>query len=274
MRHTIFLFSILIVLSKSLYTNYQLLNPTEQKTIIFIHGLSDSLEFWNPLTTALSSSYRTLSYDLRGHGKSKFQSCKPVITTYEKDLLLLLKNLNIKKAVFVGFSMGSLIASKIAIDHPNMVEGLILMSTYSKVYGNSLKPFLNFENKLKISYGDFFDAIIPYVLDEQTIKDNKEALKNLKKEKAKTASIEGLLIAVRTCQNFDDYDELKLINTPTVIFSGENDKLTTVDMQKVVKDNVNGAVMIILKNTMHNVLIDANVPTILSTIQQLLGKIW
>ena len=46
--------------------NYEL--EGEGKTIVFVHGLSDSLEYWKVLSENLKNDYQTLIYDLRGHG--------------------------------------------------------------------------------------------------------------------------------------------------------------------------------------------------------------
>ena len=261
--------SAITLLYLAVIINYEQLNPTEEKTIVFIHGLSDTLDFWDPLVSQLYSSYRTITYDLRGHGHSEYKICKPDISVYERDLLSLLQTLKVRKAVFVGFSMGSLIAQRFAIDHPEMVKGLVLMSTYSYLNAKTVQPFIKFENALNNNYEEFFDSIIPYVMSKESIEQYKEVLEELKKEKAKTANIEGLLSAVRACKAFNDYTELKSIKTPTIIFAGEKDQLTTMEMQTYVKDNIKGAVLIELEDTYHNVLTDPNVPKILDAIKKL-----
>ena len=42
----------------------------EGKTIVFIHGLSDNLHYWDKLVYRLKKDYKILRFDLRGHGKS------------------------------------------------------------------------------------------------------------------------------------------------------------------------------------------------------------
>ena len=80
--------------------NYEL--EGEGKTIVFVHGLSDSLEYWKVLSENLKNDYQTLIYDLRGHGESSDDDKNTTIDLYQEDLYQLLNALNIENAVFIG----------------------------------------------------------------------------------------------------------------------------------------------------------------------------
>ena len=108
--------------------NYQL--EGEGKTIVFVHGLSDSLKYWNKLTNELKNEYQILSFDLRGHGNSTDDDSQTTINLYQEDLHCLLKALDIENAVFIGLSLGGNIILDFAINHPEMVNGLIVMSSF------------------------------------------------------------------------------------------------------------------------------------------------
>ena len=95
--------------------------------LILIHGLSDDLRLWNHLIPELSRKYCTITLDLRGHGSSS----KPRDTSYSigqfsRDIYSLLVELDIKKANFIGFSMGGAIAQELAVNYPDMVSSLVL----------------------------------------------------------------------------------------------------------------------------------------------------
>ena len=80
--------------------NYQL--KGEGKTIVFVHGLSDNLHYWDILTNELASRYQVLTYDLRGHGSSGDDDRQSSIDLYQEDLYCLLNELNIDNAVFIS----------------------------------------------------------------------------------------------------------------------------------------------------------------------------
>lgn len=119
--------------------NYEL--EGEGKTIVFVHGLSDSLVYWKVLTETLKKDYQTLIYDLRGHGESTDDDRNTTIDLYQEDLYQLLNALNIEDAVFIGLSLGGNVILDLAVNHPEMVKGLIVMSSFPE-HDEKLKKIL------------------------------------------------------------------------------------------------------------------------------------
>lgn len=82
---------------------------------------------------ALSSRYKTIFFDLAGHGRST-KGKKPVsITGLADDLKKMLDELGIKKAVLSGYSHGGLVAQEFALKYPERSEALILSGGFSKI---------------------------------------------------------------------------------------------------------------------------------------------
>ena len=117
-------------------------------TLLFIHGLSDNLQYWKGLTSHLKRYFQVVRVDLRGHGGSELGSEKISIDCYADDLMGLLDKLNIKRVNLIGFSLGGAVALDFTIKYPQLVDSLILMSTFFKVgnirqsYLKDLKKFL------------------------------------------------------------------------------------------------------------------------------------
>lgn len=96
------------------------------RTIVLIHGgLADS-RLWDDQFKEFARHFRVLRYDLRGFGKSDF-SMGPL--SHVEDLAALLKSLGIEKASLVGLSLGGMVAADFALEHPSMVERLILVAS-------------------------------------------------------------------------------------------------------------------------------------------------
>lgn len=96
------------------------------RTVVLIHGgLADS-RLWDDQFNVLAKYYRVIRYDLRGFGKSAF-SMGPY--SHIEDLYALLKFLKVKKASFVGLSLGGVIAMDFALEHPEIVNAFILTSS-------------------------------------------------------------------------------------------------------------------------------------------------
>lgn len=93
--------------------------------VVFIHaGFLDN-RMWDLQFQLFSKSYKVIRYDVRGFGRSDIARSK---FSDHKDLQTLLKNFGIERASLVGVSNGGRIALDFAVEHPNMVQCLILVS--------------------------------------------------------------------------------------------------------------------------------------------------
>ena len=80
------------------------------ETVVFVHGLSDNLTYWEFLASNLRHDYQVVRTDLRGHGQTELGDDEISIGTYVEDLHDLLIDLNIDKINLIGFSMGGTVA--------------------------------------------------------------------------------------------------------------------------------------------------------------------
>ena len=237
------------------------------KTIVFIHGLSDSLEYWMPLSSALKNDYKVLSYDLRGHGKSELGFSEFTMDMLVDDLHGLFEDLDIDKASLIGLSMGGNVALSFALKYPELVDKLVLMSTYSETDTNLKSKFKEFDDAISISFEEFYDVIIKYVLPEEMINEFKDVLEEVKIEAAKNANLKAIKNAIDIGIEFNITSRLAEIDSQALILSGRDDEITTVEIQEILKDNIADSEMIIFDNTKHNLLIGDNVDEILKLIR-------
>ena len=251
--------------------NYEL--EGEGKTIVFVHGLSDSLAYWKVLSETLKNDYQTLIYDLRGHGESSDDDRNTTIDLYQEDLYQLLKALNIENAVFVGLSLGGNVILDLAVNHPETINGLIVMSSFPEHDEELKRIFDDFNNAIDKGFVEFFDTILPYTLTEDLLEEHKELLENLKHEAAKTANLEGIKKGINAGYGFDLTDKLNEINAPTLVIAGEEDNLTSLDIQRKISDNIEDAELIVLEKTKHNILIGRNIEKVLNIIHEFMSKI-
>lgn len=96
------------------------------KTVVLIHGGLVDSRLWDEQFKEFAKHCRVIRYDLRGFGKSQF-SYGPF--SHVDDLYGLLKTLNVERASLVGLSLGGIIATDFALEHPEMVDALVLTSS-------------------------------------------------------------------------------------------------------------------------------------------------
>lgn len=78
----------------------------EGRAVVFIHGLSDNLNYWQILTSNFKNDYKSIRFDLRGHGLSELGNEEITVDLFSEDLLNLLNELHIDNVDIVGFSLG------------------------------------------------------------------------------------------------------------------------------------------------------------------------
>ena len=103
--------------------NYQIRGQGEP--IVLIHGLFGSLENLGMVAKPLSEHYQVISVDVRNHGLS-FHQNDMEYRDLAQDVISVLEHLNIKRAMFLGHSMGGKVAMQIALSFPDYVEKLIV----------------------------------------------------------------------------------------------------------------------------------------------------
>lgn len=101
-----------------------------QPTIVFLHGIAATAKTWESVIKNLDTKkYRLVALDLLGFGQSpKPQRCRFTVNDHMRAVKKTLYSLGIKKATFVGHSMGSIIATHYATKNPKKIERLFLVS--------------------------------------------------------------------------------------------------------------------------------------------------
>lgn len=116
--------------------NEKLINIVELGTgtdpIVYIHGLGGTMEFYRPLidATKTKGSHKHILYDLEGHGLTPTKASSAVtMDSLVDDLASIVASpeFSIKSATLVSHSMGGLIAMNFALKHPSLVKKLILI---------------------------------------------------------------------------------------------------------------------------------------------------
>jgi pimeloyl-ACP methyl ester carboxylesterase len=103
--------------------------------IVFIHGWASSRKVYARLISHFRTEYRCVALDLLGHGESDAPLPSLAgediysLSGLAKSIDVLLSHLSIKRATFVGWSLGSAIALTIGLTYPQIVENLILVAT-------------------------------------------------------------------------------------------------------------------------------------------------
>lgn len=238
------------------------------RPLVFIHGLSDSLLYWEFLASHLKRDYQIIRMDLRGHGESYLGNDEVNIDLYVSDLKNLLDDLNLDNVDLIGFSLGGAIALDFSLKYPENVSSLVLMSSFSKSDEYLTNIFTQFKDALKNSFEDFYDLILPMVLCPEVIDDNREALDQIREFASKTANTDAYIKAVDACMEFDVDDSLSKIEVPTLVMSGKYDEISLLSSQKTIQKKIKNSELIVFDNVKHNLLVGKNNERVLEVLEK------
>lgn len=96
--------------------------------IILLHGLDGNLAGFEDLQHQLASSYKVLTYDLRGHGKSS-KSESYDLNDHVEDLKILMEKLNIHEAHILGHDLGGVVAKLFTDKYAYRVKSLTTIAS-------------------------------------------------------------------------------------------------------------------------------------------------
>jgi pimeloyl-ACP methyl ester carboxylesterase len=95
--------------------------------VVLLHGFLDSWRSFEPVLSCLPESIHAIALTQRGHGDADRPTAGYGVWDFSGDLLAFMEVLRLGPAVIVGHSMGSAVALRFALDHPNRVCGLVLV---------------------------------------------------------------------------------------------------------------------------------------------------
>lgn len=224
----------------------------EGEAIVFTHGASWDHASWQPQVDYFSKQYKTIVWDVRGHGKSTLPEGEVDSEDFTKDLIGLLDHLNIDSANLCGLSLGGHISIQVAVQHPDRVKSLILIAT----------PFTNTFNsyeRMLVPLNRFSSMFIPMQLMASL---QANMLSNF--NYSNKAYIEEAVIQIPK-QNWvrlwdaitrmESKEHLKLINSPTLIMYGDHDTMIGSQQQYMYQEIPNAEIQVI-KNANHATNLD------------------
>jgi pimeloyl-ACP methyl ester carboxylesterase len=99
------------------------------EALLLIAGIGYGTWLWAKQIPELSKYFSVIAFDNRGVGRSDKPDIEYTISLLASDAYELLRALNVERAHILGISLGGFIAQQLALDHPEIVNKLILCST-------------------------------------------------------------------------------------------------------------------------------------------------
>ncbi|ROO83480.1 pimeloyl-ACP methyl ester carboxylesterase [Actinocorallia herbida] len=99
--------------------------PRDADVLLLVHGMGADSHDWVWHLPDLAGDFRVIAPDLRGHGYSSVPDKGNVPREMAEDLAALLGRLGVARVVAVGHSLGGQVVSVLAVEHPELVRGVV-----------------------------------------------------------------------------------------------------------------------------------------------------
>ena len=113
--------------------HYRIDGDPDGMPIVFANSLGTDFRLWDKILPLLPEGLRILRFDTRGHGLS---SCPPgeyAMTQLVDDTAGLMQVLDFSDCLFVGLSIGGLIAQGLAASHPQLVRAVVISNSAARI---------------------------------------------------------------------------------------------------------------------------------------------
>lgn len=197
----------------------------EGKPLVLIHGGGSTIQTtFGRVIPMLAKHRQLIAIELQAHGRTNDREKELSFEQDADDVATLLKNLNISKADFFGFSNGGTTTLQIAIRHPNLVDRMIVASALCK--RNGVPP----------QFWDF--------MKQARLENMPEQLKEAYKQVASDTN--GLQVMhdkdAKRMVNFKDIpdEQIKSIKAKTLIIIGDKDVITpehAIEMHRLIANS-------------------------------------
>jgi 3-oxoadipate enol-lactonase len=222
--------------------------------VLFISGLGADHRVWDALVPEFAERYRCLRFDNRGVGRTDKPKGRYSTGLLARDVSALLAAIHIPRAHVIGISMGGAIAQELAINHPENVGSLILISTWAKA--DTFRRELG-ECRLRAAKtcgrNAFWREHLLWCFTHGFYEQQRGKVDAARVFLAKTAQpAYALARQTEAVINHDTLNRLHRIQAPTLIVVGDEDISTPVRFSRTLQDRIKGAKLTIMKGVAHS----------------------
>ena len=247
--------------------------PKNKTVLVFMHPLALQHSVWKHQWSYFSKEYSLLALDLPGFGNSHLPKGVEASPRYFQEIISeFIEKLNLASVVLVGNSLGGAICLSLYGTLAKKIKGMILIDTltYDGFHSGLLKRLAHSLNKRPLVYKVsrliapfaplqsiiriFFRMSIEQSMD--TLGD--EGFREYIEERYKEPTLVNDFLNV--CRFLGEWDILEavfpLVNVPTLICWGENDRVLPLISGKLLHARISGSELITFPNTGHMVYLE------------------
>ncbi len=225
------------------------------RALVLLHAFPIGANLWEPQMRSIPAGWRLITPDLRGFGGStEVDSASAIsIADYADDVVALLQELGVKRAVIGGCSMGGYAALALYRSAPHIFDALVLANT--RAGADSPESRANRRNMLALADREGPSGVaremMPKLLGKTTHETNTTAeatVRRLIKQQSPTAIRNAI---DRMMHRPDSTPLLAQVSVPTLVITGAEDEMIPVEESRRIASAVPGAQLVVVPGAGH-----------------------
>jgi 3-oxoadipate enol-lactonase len=229
--------------------HHELSGPPGAPVVALSCSLGTDLSMWDPQARRLSTEWRVLRYDLRGHGASPVPAGPYAIADLGADLLALLDRLEIERASLCGVSIGGMTSIWVAARAPERVDRLVVCC--SSAY---IDPEGTYRERARAvrEHGlePLADAALERWFTPQFRKEQPQLAARMRHGLTSTPA-EGYAACCEALADMDLRVDLASVSAPTLVISAADDPATPPPHGRLIADGIAGARFEVVPDAAH-----------------------
>jgi pimeloyl-ACP methyl ester carboxylesterase len=221
--------------------------------VVLLHPFPVHHEFWLPVAEVLSTRYRLIMPDLRGHGESGIGEGPATMEKHASDIAQVMDAADVGRAPLIGVSIGGYAIFEFWRKFRGRVAALGLCNTKA--------PADNAEGRagrlqaandvLERGTEAFFESMGKKVLSRSTQETRPDMVKDALRMMGKMSPEDVAQVQRGMAARPDSIETLKTINVPTLIVTGEEDAMTGVTEAELMRRHISGSQLRVIPRAGH-----------------------
>jgi pimeloyl-ACP methyl ester carboxylesterase len=217
--------------------------------LVLLHGGESSLSQYDLFRPLLGPGIKAIAYDQRGVGASEDGSDPYTIATLAQDCAGLIEALGYDRAHLMGASLGGAIAMHVALDHPERVASLTLISAPSSLSDNASAA----QKVIAMSPPERARFMLDAVISPDGQRRDPGLVEQVRSVLQRSAMSSARQAAIRT---LDCTDRLAEITAPTLVINGTDDPLVPVATAELLAERIPAAALELIEGGRHGLTLE------------------
>ncbi len=215
--------------------------------IVFANSLGTDFRLWDKIVPRLPEGLRIIRFDKRGHGLSDCPPGPYSMGMLVRDTERLLDHLQVRDCVFVGLSIGGMIAQGLAVKRLDLVRGLVLSNTAAKIGQPQM-----WQDRIAAVKENGIEALADATMERWFARPFRESVEMTGWRNMMTRQPEeGYMGCCAAISGTDFYTPTSGLRLPTLGIAGSEDGSTPPDLVRETVDLIPGSKFHLIRRAGH-----------------------